>query len=341
MVGTLILSALPSETVEKDPSATMDALENIQRQKWYAYVPEQAKARVSVLLELMNDLSERRCPRAPEFLGSSAFYERVRSRIGFFVRHQSEGGNLVYGADALHQLGHFEGQVRSNSRVTFGDLTQLGTFEFLLSEGHYPRLEQLRDSVIEQVQRDSADARSSAAPIADEPEDKDDHEESGDDAEEGEEEEDPEADGMAGITSAGKAAAAYAAMQSMLSIAPDAPAAECDRVPVHDEVGSMHPPAESASEVGDQPGPILTTPAKGVGKKDLQQTPDKSGHASKGKRAAAKANATASGRAAKAKANKAVASPNAKKRAAQKGLLNMFRAKRFAPAAAVHGDSST
>ena len=98
----------------------------------------------------------RRCPRAHDFLHSTPFLEKVGARIALMVRRRVHDCTYVFGPEALcDELDYYRSQVRADAHVTFGDLTQLGVFEFMIPAARMKDLEALRDEVVMRMQAES------------------------------------------------------------------------------------------------------------------------------------------------------------------------------------------
>ena len=155
MVEDRILASLPTAEVEKGASEMLAAVKEIMQSVWFPWIPQSAQASVKIISNIFLDMTQHKCPRGISFLKSTSFLRNVEAGLCFMVSEICADGTIAFGSTAVEaKLDKYLSRLRAEERVTYGDLTPLAIFEWLLPPTRLPDLERCRDGVIEAMEQE-------------------------------------------------------------------------------------------------------------------------------------------------------------------------------------------
>ena len=155
MVEDRILASLPTAEVEKGAFEVLAAVKEVMQAVWFPWIPQSSQASVKVISNVLHDMTQHKCPRGVGFLKSTSFLRKVEAGLSFMVKEICADGAILFGSAAIEaKLDKYLEQLHAQLRVTYGDLTPLAVFEWLLPPPRHPDLERCRDGVIEAMEQE-------------------------------------------------------------------------------------------------------------------------------------------------------------------------------------------
>ena len=155
MVEDRVLASLPTAEVEKGAFEVFAAVKEVMQAVWFPRIPQSSQASVKVISNVLHDMTQHKCPRGVGFLKSTSFLRKVEAGLSFMVKEICADGTILLGSAAIEaELDKYLEQLHAQLRVTYGDLTPLAVFEWLLPPTRHPDLERCRDGVIEAMEQE-------------------------------------------------------------------------------------------------------------------------------------------------------------------------------------------